>query len=433
MKSTAFIIQDFLSDSGKGTIVDSFTRKFNSNLTIRFNGGSQAAHNVIDENGRHHTFAQFGSGTFAGARTLLSRGMMVDPISLEIEEGFLQKIGITETYNNLFVDEGCSIITPFHIKVNQLLEISRGENKHSSCGKGIWETRLDYLNRGQDGVFKIVDLRDKDIIFDKLTNSQLAMLQRLESLGLDTKDFNLKIGIINLVDLYYEIGKRFNILNNKEIKQLINSSNNPVLEGAQGILLDEKNGFLPYVSGSDTTSKNALDLLKDCGWDSKNIEIIGVTRTYATRHGNGPLVTHEPHLNDLLPELHNTNGEWQGEFRRGYLDLVLLNYCIQVNGGITYLAVTHADCLEKRDVWPICTDYYDGNELWFPFFCNNNRNNEKVTERLFKSKPVYKWITKERIIPFISEYLETPVILESFGPKSNQKTWYWYSEEMEYV
>ena len=74
-------------DEGKGSIVDALVRKHGAHTVVRYNGGAQAAHNVVDLDGRHHTFSQFGSGTFVpGTRTFLSRFMVVNPLGMLIEE-----------------------------------------------------------------------------------------------------------------------------------------------------------------------------------------------------------------------------------------------------------------------------------------------------------------------------------------------------------
>ena len=64
-------------DSGKGTMIDYLARRHEADMVVRFNGGPQAGHNVVLPDGRHHTFSQFGSGSFVpGVRTLLSHYML---------------------------------------------------------------------------------------------------------------------------------------------------------------------------------------------------------------------------------------------------------------------------------------------------------------------------------------------------------------------
>ncbi len=86
-------------DCGKGTIVDYLTRRHAAHTIIRFNGGAQAAHNVITPDDRHHTFAQFGSGLFVpGVRVYLSRFMLVEPYALFNEEAHLRGLGVYDAF-----------------------------------------------------------------------------------------------------------------------------------------------------------------------------------------------------------------------------------------------------------------------------------------------------------------------------------------------
>src|SRR6056297_4099785 len=83
-------------DAGKGTMVDAIVHKEDIDLVVRYSGGAQAAHNVITPDGRHHTFAQFGSGTFRpGTKTYLGPKMLVQPQFLLAEAAALQKLGVS--------------------------------------------------------------------------------------------------------------------------------------------------------------------------------------------------------------------------------------------------------------------------------------------------------------------------------------------------
>ena len=82
-------------DEGKGSIVDFLTYRYDVSLIVRFNGGPQAAHHVVTPDRKFHCFSQFGSGSFhAGVKTYLSKYMLIDPFSLELEEDALKKVGI---------------------------------------------------------------------------------------------------------------------------------------------------------------------------------------------------------------------------------------------------------------------------------------------------------------------------------------------------
>ena len=102
-------------------------------------GGHQAAHNVVLPDGTHHTFSQLSSGTFAGASTVLSKNMLVNPGALFVELDYLRRKGY-DMLKRVVVQRGALITTPLHIAANQQREAMRGDNRHGSCGVGIGET-----------------------------------------------------------------------------------------------------------------------------------------------------------------------------------------------------------------------------------------------------------------------------------------------------
>ncbi|NUU25051.1 MAG: adenylosuccinate synthetase, partial [Streptomycetaceae bacterium] len=130
-------------DAGKGTVVDHLCARPGARVraVVRFNGGAQAAHNVVTDDGRHHTFAQFGSGTFSpGVETHLSRFMLLDPLALAAEADHLAALGVPDPLGQLTVDREALLITPFHAAANRARELARGAGRHGSCGMGVGET-----------------------------------------------------------------------------------------------------------------------------------------------------------------------------------------------------------------------------------------------------------------------------------------------------
>ena len=118
---------------------------------VRFNGGAQAAHNVITSDGRYHAFAQFGSGTFTpGVRTHLSRFVLVDPLALAAEAAHLASVGVGDALDRLTVDRDTLMTTPYHRLANQARERARGAARHGSCGMGIGETANYALEHPDD-------------------------------------------------------------------------------------------------------------------------------------------------------------------------------------------------------------------------------------------------------------------------------------------
>src|ERR1700683_294605 len=131
-------------DEGKGAVTDYLCSQDSADpahAVVRFNGGAQAAHNVVTADGRHHTFAQFGSGSSTpGVRTHLSRFMLVDPLALAAESAHLASVGVGDALGRLSIDRDALLTTPYHRAANRAREKARGQDRHGSCGMGIGET-----------------------------------------------------------------------------------------------------------------------------------------------------------------------------------------------------------------------------------------------------------------------------------------------------
>jgi hypothetical protein len=124
-----FIVIDLgFGDSGKGLLTDFLTRRTGAGLVVRYNGGAQAGHNVVTPDGTHHTFSQFGSGTFVpGVRTFLSRHVVLHPTALLVEREALESKGIRDAFERLRISEGARVITPYHQAANRVREIAQSD------------------------------------------------------------------------------------------------------------------------------------------------------------------------------------------------------------------------------------------------------------------------------------------------------------------
>jgi len=137
-----------------------------------------------------------------------------------------------------------------------------------------------------------------------------------------------------------------------------------LLEGAQGTLLDLDHGTYPFVTSSSTVAANAAT---GVGIGPNRIDrVLGVTKAYVTRVGEGPFPTEiEGSDQQRVRELGGEFGTVTGRERRcGWLDLVALRYAVRLNG-ITSLALTKLDVLSHFAEIPVCTRYRlpDGTEL----------------------------------------------------------------------
>ncbi|MFI5954413.1 adenylosuccinate synthetase [Cryptosporangium sp. NPDC051539] len=331
-------------DAGKGRVVDALCAESPVAAVVRFNGGAQAAHNVVLPDGRHHTFAQFGAGTFRGVRTHLSRFVVVDPLALAAEAAHLVFLGVRDPFSSLTIEADALLATPWHRAANQARERRRGAGRHGSCGLGVGETVAYGLAHPSEAprvgdVLDPVRLRSRlAAVRDRLT----ASVGPLQAPSVD-----------EVAAVFAAFRDAVRIVDGSFLGGLLRSGR-CVFEGAQGVLLDEWFGWHPHTTWSTTTFANAETLLAGAP-----AERLGVVRTYTTRHGAGPHVTADPALDRAVPEPHNDTGPWQGGFRRGHFDAVAHRYAAEVCGGVDALAVTHLDTPERVPTLGICAEYSD--------------------------------------------------------------------------
>ena len=389
-------------DAGKGTVVDRLcataratatataaaTRPEPVRAVVRFNGGAQAAHNVVTTDGRHHTFAQFGSGTLQGVPTHLSRFMMVDPLALTAEADHLRALGVPDPYGLLTVDRRALLTTPYHAAANRLRELARGEARHGSCGMGIGETARYHLDHGDDAP-TAADCLSHPRLIRKLT----LLRDRLS----DELGGPLPAPPVPHCAAAFTAFARTVALTAEDHLPRVLARGPVVFEGAQGVLLDETHGFHPHTTWSTTTFANAETLLAEAaahtGTQPSPALRLGVVRTYTTRHGPGPHATEDPELAPLLPEPHNGHGPWQGPFRVGHFDAAAHRYAANACGGVDALAVTHLDAVPRCPRLRIV----DG------------------AQRLAPGPDPEDWSAA------IGEVLGAPVVLESYGPTAADK------------
>jgi adenylosuccinate synthase len=381
-------------DAGKGTVVDALCAATPVRAVLRFNGGAQAGHNVVTPDGRHHTFAQFGSGTFHGVPTHLTRFMVVDPLALAAEAAALGN-----PFHLLTVDAEALLATPWHRAANQVRERARGGGRHGSCGMGVGQT-MEYAGQHDDAP-KVGDVRSPALtaklalVRDRLT----AAYGKLDAPSVD-----------DVAGAFREFGRSVSIVDASHTERLL-ASGPCVFEGAQGVLLDEWRGWHPYTTWSTTTFANVLALTDE-------VVRLGVLRTYTTRHGAGPFVTA---AGLPLPEQHNGVGEWQGAFRVGHFDAVAHRYAVEVAGGVDALAVTHLDAVLPQ--MRICTSYEVDGVPWNRIVPGPFRDlgyQAALTALLERARPG-DLLRPDDWAAQIGDLLGAPVALSSFGPTTADK------------
>jgi adenylosuccinate synthase len=349
---TAIILVDLgFGDCGKGATTDALVRRTGAELVVRYNGGCQAGHGVQLPDGRRHTFSQFGAGTLAGARTYLGPGFIFCPAKFRREAAGLARLGIPAAQELVTIHPDTLVTTFYHGKLNQIRELARGSDRHGSCGYGIGETRKYAIEHPGDAIY-ITDLNNPRQLQRKLAGLREYFLGEISAL-LGT-GAALRPDVIGACDMLPSELIRMELHGGDiSISETLPHCDTAIFEGAQGVLLDQWNGFHPNTTWSDTTAVPALDIVS-CVPELEYSCVLGITRTFLTRHGAGPLPTYERALTDSLRDPGNPANAWQGSMRAGYFDCMLFNYATRAVGcPIDGYVVTWCD---KRPTL-ICTEY----------------------------------------------------------------------------
>ena len=330
MKDIKVIIGSNFGDEGKGLMTDYFASEYGypDCIVVRFNGGAQAGHTVVELNGRRHVFHHIGAGAFAGADTFLSNQFIVNPMLFKKEyESFPGSVA------PIFVDLDAIVTTPYDMLINQIAEIIRGNNKHGTCGVGINET----VQRSNHGMkLTVHDLKVNSHIYDVLNIiKKVYVPQRLKDLGINYKNIPEEYkDYLESKNIVYNYLDDIEYFSKHTVETSINHLHNYgriIFEGAQGLLLDESSEYFPHVTRSKTGLYNPTrfisKLMLQSSYDS--LEVIYVTRYYITRHGQGPLPWESNLLFSHIKDKTNVDGGYQGKLRFGILDADSLKKRIQ--------------------------------------------------------------------------------------------------------
>ncbi len=431
-------------DEGKGSVVDWLVRRHHAELVVRYNGGPQAAHHVVLKAGLVHCFAQIGAGALVpGVRTFLSHHMLVDPLALATEADILARRSGQDVYRRLFIDPRCVVVTPFHRLLNQLRELSRGTARHGSCGRGVAEAQLD-SERGTLPVVRMGDVTTPSRLTAVLRLLWQVKIDQAEQLISDLPPDHPQLAALHtllldlqqphrvpaLVDSYVHIATQRGIV----LTETPPPAETVVFEGAQGVLLDRDHGLFPYVTPSRTTFANAIALLEKWAPQAERTRV-GILRAYTTRHGAGPLPTEDTTLGQRLPDAHNGQDTWQGGFRVGWFDALLMRYALATVGGVDALVVSCLDRLAGLGPLRVADAYDDphgGQTLHaLPKAATDFVSRTALSTRLFSVRPRYSdlpgWDTPDfgsqarSYIEQISQRLSTPISAVSVGVTAEDK------------
>lgn len=312
-------------DEGKGLVTDYLCANSEQPLVIRFNGGQQAGHTVVSASGQRHVFSNFGSGSLRGAPTFWSSFCSFSPLHFMDEHERLTFPA------RLLLDENCPVTTHYDMLFNHALEASRGVERYGSCGMGFGAT-MDRSHQTE------ISLTVRDLKLESQVRTKLRAIRDYYRLKFEQEtiyDFEQFTHDEQDEIFLQEASRAMELVEITTAEKIF--SNQPwqtlIFEGAQGILLDQTSGNHPYITKSNTTSKNAVALLKQHFKEEELVaEIFYVTRCYATKHGAGPFstLTETPALINNTEET-NIDNPHQGQFRTAYLDKHRLIYALSAD------------------------------------------------------------------------------------------------------
>jgi len=327
-KQVKVIIGANYGDEGKGLATVYFAeqaqRQDQKCLNVLFNGGCQRGHTVETEDGFRHVYSHFGCGSHFGADTYFDRNFMVNPVM------FIQEChkltGKGEKIPKCFISPKCRVITIYDMLINQIRENHRGNDRHGSCGHGIWETRRRYDNGKFAKTFgELVNMKEFELHNYLYRIANEYSMNRLKYCGISLEDIPDRYmshfcseGLIN--HYIRDFKEMINHVKIAEFDDIVDQYDFIIFEGAQGLGLDEDNYIeIPHTTASHTNSDIPRERVEnlDC-----EIEIVYVTRTYFTRHGAGRLITECPkeEINPDIVDLTNEPNDYQGTIRYGKFD-----------------------------------------------------------------------------------------------------------------
>ncbi len=411
-------------DEGKGKLTHYLGPDFD--LVVRFQGGSNAGH-TVKTHGETYKFNLLPSAILYPDRTcLMADGMVVNPARLLDEIKFLKKKNLWG--DNLRIGSHAHLVMPYHILLDELEEKRLGGRAIGTTKQGIGPCYADKFAR--------LGIQIGDLLHPSALRERLGTVVEL-------KNAMLK-GVYNHDEPYSVDGLYDNLMRAAEtlgplvvssvetVRGHIEQGNSVLCEGAQGALLDVDYGTYPFVTSSHTVAAGAC---LGTGISVSEInKVIGVSKAYTTRVGNGVFpseLTGETgnHMRERGLEYGTTTGRPR---RCGWLDLVLLRYTLKIHG-CTELALTKIDVLDGLKTVKVVGSY------------RKNGSTSTITEisdrQLSQCEPVYEefkgWegpisgarseeeLPPElvRFVDFVEQEVGVPIRMLSLGPDHDETVW----------
>ena len=348
-------------DEGKGRMVDLLTEDYD--VVVRFQGGGNAGHTVINELGKF-ALHLLPSGIFRkGVVNILGNGVALDPQNLWIEMQDVESKGVKLTPENLKISDRASLLLPWHRDLDELEEMRLADKKYGSTKQGIAPFYSDKYQKKT--------ILAGELFYPEELKAHLKDLLEWKNLTL-TKVYGAKPYTMEMLDewifSYCEKIKPFVCDAGAFLRKAQKAGKSILFEAQLGSLRDLDYGIHPYTTSSNTTAAYAPI---GSGLPSAKLNsVVGVVKAYSTCVGEGPFVCEMFGEDaDKLREAGFEYGAKTGRPRRvGPIDIVATRYGVEVQAA-TEIALTKLDVLSYMDKIPVCTQYILAGETTdeFPF------------------------------------------------------------------
>ena len=406
-------------DEGKAKIIDYMAES--ANVVVRYQGGANAGH-TVKTSGEEYIFHLIPSGIlYPNVICILGGGMVIDPDAFLSEIEILKKRGILID-SRIRIADNAHLLLPYHKLIDAKIETLNEKLVIGTTKKGIGACYSDKINRW--GI-RLGDLLDENFYDNRL----IALLERKNYILKNMYDLE-PIDLKKIKAYLREIAKKlepflFNVAYYLDLE--ISGGRNILLEGAQGTMLDIDHGTYPYVTSSNPTVGGAL--IGSGIQYQKLDQVIGITKAYTTRVGEGPFPTEEHgKIADKIREIGKEYGSTTGRPRRcGWFDVELIKHSRRVNG-LSCMALTKVDVFDNFDSIKVCIGYeWKGKRIdYFPSFSQD------------QIKPVYEevpgWMESikhcrklgdlpkntRKYIQMLEKFCSTPIKWISVGPSREE-------------
>ena len=375
--SVVIVVGAQWGDEGKGKVVDLFTER--ADTVVRYGGGANAGHTLVIDGKKLVTHLVPSGVCHPGKACVLGDGMVIDPHTLLDEIKDCQSRGLLMK-NELLIGLGAHVILPYH----KLLDGLR-EDHGAKRGKSIGTTRRGigpaYEAKAARKGVRMRDLAKPERVRELVAANLDEMIPLIRYLGGEAPS---QSDVTKWIDDALAAGDKLRPYTGdagRHVDETIKAGKHLLFEGAQGCLLDLDHGTYPYVTSSSTIAAGAC---QSAGIGPTRVDaVVGITKAYATRVGEGPFPTEIPgEAGERLRQAGGEFGATTGRPRRcGWLDLPALRMGVRLSG-MTSLALTKLDVLGGLGEVSVCVAYkLDGKELDEP---------PTDPEDIARAQPVYR-------------------------------------------